>query len=123
LGHSQYPHRYHLWPHTCGPKKIYQICFIVIALCILLCVLDRTDYHVTELHLGVQAFHFLKCQPAFLTVGFMGIRPRLGSTSHRPLFRGCNPALGEVLGVFRKHLHNMPSRNTTNTSHRFHPRE
>jgi hypothetical protein len=34
----------------------------------LLCVLDRTDYHVTELHLGVQAFHFLKCQPAFLGI-------------------------------------------------------
>jgi len=29
-------------------------------------VLNRTHYHVTELHLHVQAFHFLKCSRSFL---------------------------------------------------------
>jgi hypothetical protein len=31
-------------------------------------VLNRTHYHVRELPLGVQAFHFLKCSPSFIEI-------------------------------------------------------
>jgi hypothetical protein len=31
-------------------------------------VLNRTHYHVTELHLVVWAFHFSKCPPSYLEI-------------------------------------------------------
>ncbi len=41
MGHSQNSHRYHLWPQRRGPKNIYQIFIIVLALWMLLvCLIE-----------------------------------------------------------------------------------
>jgi hypothetical protein len=56
----------HMWTK----KNPLDLIFFHCTTCIMhaLGVLNRTHYHVTELHLFVQAFHFSKCPPSFLEI-------------------------------------------------------